>query len=123
MTTKEVAEKLVGFCRKGQYEQAQKELYDSNAISIEPKGAQLEFAQGAEALKAKGEQWEAMVEQLHSAHVSDPIVAENFFSVNMINDVTFKGMGRQTIEEICVYEVNNGKIVKEQFFYSVPPQQ
>jgi hypothetical protein len=26
-------------------------------------------------------------------------------------------MGRSTMEELCVYEVKDGKIVKEQFFY------
>jgi hypothetical protein len=32
-------------------------------------------------------------------------------------DCTMKGMGRQKLEEIAVYEVKDGKIVKEQFFY------
>jgi hypothetical protein len=32
-------------------------------------------------------------------------------------DATYKGMGRQKLEEIAVYEVKNGKVVKEQFFY------
>ena len=35
----------------------------------------------------------------------------------MLLDATFKGMGRQKIEEICVYETKDGKIVKEQFFF------
>jgi len=34
-------------------------------------------------------------------------------------DVTFKDRGRQQMEEVCVYEVNNGKIVNEQFFYTM----
>jgi hypothetical protein len=32
-------------------------------------------------------------------------------------DATFKGGGRTKMDEICVYEVKDGKIVKEQFFY------
>jgi hypothetical protein len=32
-------------------------------------------------------------------------------------DETFKGMGRNKMDEIAVYEVRDGKIVKEQFFY------
>jgi hypothetical protein len=31
--------------------------------------------------------------------------------------VTFKGAGRRMLEEICVYEVNDGKIVREQFYF------
>jgi limonene-1,2-epoxide hydrolase len=32
-------------------------------------------------------------------------------------DVTMKGAGRINMEEIAVYEVKDGKIVKEQFFF------
>jgi len=28
-----------------------------------------------------------------------------------------KGMGRQLLDEVCVYEVKDGKIVHEQFLY------
>jgi hypothetical protein len=31
-------------------------------------------------------------------------------------DVTMKGRGRVKLEEICAYEVKDGKIVSEQFF-------
>jgi len=34
-------------------------------------------------------------------------------------DVTFKDRGRQQMEEVCVFEVENGKIVHEQFFYAM----
>ena len=32
-------------------------------------------------------------------------------------DVTMKGAGRVKMDEIALYEVKDGKIVKEQFFY------
>jgi len=32
-------------------------------------------------------------------------------------DATFKGMGKMVMEEVAVYEVRDGKVVKEQFFY------
>ncbi|MEL6867801.1 MAG: nuclear transport factor 2 family protein [Bacteroidota bacterium] len=122
MTTQEVANQLVNYCRQGQYEKAQEELYADHAVSIEPKGAQgPERTEGIAGIKAKGEQWAAMVEEIHGAEITDPIVAANFFSCAMRNDITFKGQGRMTIEEVCVYEVDNGKIVKEQFFFPVAP--
>jgi hypothetical protein len=37
----------------------------------------------------------------------------------MENDITFNDKGRIQIKEICVYEVQNGKIVREQFFYNL----
>lgn len=123
MTTQEVADQLVNYCRQGQYNEAQSELYSENAVSVEPEGSQWGKAEGLDAIKAKAEQWGSMVEEVHSVTVSDPLVAANFFSVRMSNDVTFKGMGRMTMEEICVYQVEDGKIVKEQFFFPNPPQE
>jgi hypothetical protein len=32
-------------------------------------------------------------------------------------DATMKGVGRTKMDEIALYEVKDGKIVKEQFFY------
>ena len=37
----------------------------------------------------------------------------------MALDVTLEGRGRVTMEELCMYEVDDGKIVAEQFFYSL----
>jgi len=31
-----------------------------------------------------------------------------------------KGQPREKSEEICLYEVKDGKIVREQFFYDMP---
>jgi len=117
MTTQAVANRLVELCRAGKWNEAQDELYAANAVSIEPEGANMPKAEGMEAIKAKGEQWASMVEEVHSGEVSDPIVAGNHFSCTMITEATFKNMGRQKLEEVAVYEVQNGKIVKEQFFY------
>jgi ketosteroid isomerase-like protein len=32
-------------------------------------------------------------------------------------DVTMKGFGRMNMDEVCVFEVKDGKIVSEQFFF------
>jgi hypothetical protein len=58
-----------------------------------------------------------MLEAYHGGTVSDPLVADNFFTVAMTMDATFKGMGRRLDSEICLYEVQDGKIVKEPFFF------
>ncbi|WP_020531515.1 nuclear transport factor 2 family protein [Flexithrix dorotheae] len=121
MNTNEVAQKLVNFCRKGQYTEAQDELYSKDIVSIEPKGTPTERAEGIAAIKAKAEQWSSMVEEVHSNVISDPVIAGNFFSIAMKTEATFKGMGRQTMEEVCVYEVKNGKVVTEQFFFTPAP--
>lgn len=122
MSTKEIANRLVELCRTGQWGAAQKELYADNCVSIEPKGSPAELVEGLEAIIKKGEQFNEMVEKFNSLEVSEPLVAENFFSITMNLDADFKGMGRVVMEEVCVYEVVNGKIVKEQFFFTPQPQ-
>ncbi|MEL6917517.1 MAG: nuclear transport factor 2 family protein [Bacteroidota bacterium] len=118
MTTQEVANKLVGYCRQGEYENAMKELYGPNIVSIEPKGAPMEKVEGFEGVIKKAEFFNNMVEEFHGNEVSEPIVADNFFSCRMKMDATFKEGGRQSMEEICLYQVDNGKIIKEEFFYT-----
>jgi hypothetical protein len=34
-------------------------------------------------------------------------------------DCTIKKRGRQKMAEVCVFEVKNGKIVSEQYFYNM----
>jgi hypothetical protein len=62
-------------------------------------------------------QWYASVEEIHDSKVTEPVVMGNHFSLGMAMDITMKGDGRQSFEEICLYQVEEGKIVKEQYFY------
>ncbi|MEQ9064656.1 MAG: nuclear transport factor 2 family protein [Vicingaceae bacterium] len=119
MTTKEVAERLVGLCREGKNLQAIEELYHDNIVSIEPEGAQNPRVEGKKALIEKEKGFFDSVEKVHSSFTSDPIVAKDHFSVSMGMDITFKGIGRFAIDEIAVYEVKDGKIIREEFFFNM----
>ena len=122
MTTKQVADRLVELCREGQFEAAMQELYSKDIVSIEPDGSPSKECNGIEEVIAKAQQFSEMTEEVHSMEVSDPIVADKFFSCAMKMDVTFKGAPRATMEEVCLYQVGNGKIVREEFFFT-PMQQ
>lgn len=117
MTTQEIANRLVTLCRAEKHPQAQEELYDDAIESIEDIKSGLPSIKGMSAIKEKTKAWDASVEMIHDAYVSDPIVTGNYFVVSMENDITFKERGRVLINELCVYEVKNGKIIREQFFY------
>jgi hypothetical protein len=117
MTTQEIANRLVELCRIGQNVQAYKELFSNDAVAIEPEISPVRETKGLEALLQKAEMFGEMLEAYHGGSVSEPLVAGDFFSVMMSMDVTFKGQARRTESEICVYEVKEGKIVKEQFFF------
>lgn len=120
MTTQEVANRLVELVAQGKYEEAQNELYHTDAISIEPDGPHAsKKGEGLAAIIEKGKGWAEMVEEFHGNTVDGPMVSGNWFTIVLNMDITYKGMPRMHDTEICVYCVENGKIVSEQFFYSV----
>lgn len=116
MTTQEVADKLVGYCREGKYQEAYG-LYADDAVSVEMPGVPNEVTKGIDNILKGYEQWANGIEEMHGGSVGDPVVADNHFVVPMTSDVTMTGVGRFKMEELCVYEVENGKIKKASFFY------
>jgi ketosteroid isomerase-like protein len=118
LTTQQIADRFDELAQTGQWDKIQEELFADDAVSIEPEHSQgMKSAQGREALKEKGKQFTEMVEEMHGGYSHPPQVAGNYFAVAMGMDVTMKGQGRAKMDEIAVYEVKDGKIVKEQFFY------
>jgi hypothetical protein len=118
MTTKEIAKKLKKYCEEGKFEEAQKELFAKDAVSIEPMagGGFDKETRGLDAIIKKGDKWKDMVSATHSMEISEPTIAGNTFSLSMRMDVTTKDRGRQDMTELCVYQVKDGKIISEQFF-------
>jgi ketosteroid isomerase-like protein len=119
MNAQDVANRLVQLCREGKDIDAVNELYDDNIVNIEPESSPMSGKTvSKEAILESTKRWYSSVEQLHDMHISDPIVSDNFFACTMNFDITFKGQDRNTIDELCVYEVKDGKIVTSQFFYT-----
>lgn len=123
MEIQEIAKKLVAHCRNGQWSAAHDELYAKDAISLEPEGAPNQRTEGIEAISKKGEEFDQMVEKMHSIEVSEPLIADRFITLTTTMVADFKGMGKIDMSEVCVYEVKEGKIVTEQFFYTPAPQE
>lgn len=117
MTTKEIAHRLVELCRQGKFEDAQKELYADDVVSIEPyeTPAFAKETKGLPAILDKSKKFMDMVEDFHNMEVSDPIVAGQSFACVMRLDVTMKGQGRMDMSELCIYKVKDGKVVSEEF--------
>ena len=118
MNTQQIAARLTELCSQGRFEAAQKELFAEDAVSIEPRETP-DFPKETRGLRAiieKGHKFEAMVESMHGVSASAPLVTGNAIALALTMDVTMKGRGRVKLEELCAYEVKNGKIVLEQFF-------
>lgn len=122
LTTQEVANRLVSLCREGKFVDAIQELYAPHVVSIEPEGGPgPSRIEGFDKVISKSIEFGKSMEQVHSMVISDPVVADSFFSVGMHMDIDMAGIGRTKMEEVCVYEVKDGKIVRDQFFYSPMP--
>lgn len=120
MNTEEIANQLYGFIKKGEEELAQEALYAEDIVSIEPQGSPNEKVKGIEAVKKKKKEFSETIEKIHSSNVSGPIVSNDHFAISMGMDVSFKDGNRIQLSEICLYKVNKGKIVEEQFFFEIP---
>jgi hypothetical protein len=119
MNTQQIATRLVQLCRENKNIEAINELYSDDIISKEPKGSHRELITGKADVIAKNEEWVNSLQEIHSEEISDPLIADSFFSVSMYFDATYKEHGRMAFTELCVYEVMDGKIVAEEFFYKV----
>jgi hypothetical protein len=118
MTTAELANRLVELCRQAKWEQAQKELFANDAVSIEPFSTPAfeKETKGLDAIIEKGNKFQAMSQELHKVEVTNPIVTGNAIAFKLVMDITMKERARETWEEICLYQAKDGKIISEQFF-------
>lgn len=116
MDTKAVANKWKEMCSQGQNLECVNELYAENVVSKEISG---NVITGRQNVWNKGKEWMDAVENFHSSTISEPLVAGNFFTATMAFDCTYKERGRQVMEEVCVFEVKDGKIASEHYFYNI----
>ncbi len=117
---KEIANKLVKYCNGGDYSKAYQELYSPDIVSIETEDqSEMARLEGMDAVIRKAEWWVDTFE-VHSSVASDPVVADDYFSVKFEMDTTHRPSGqRSKSSEIGVYKVKDGKIKREQFFYGM----
>ena len=118
MTTEEVAVRLYELCSENKFGQAQQELFAEDAESIEPSHTMgIQTVKGLDSIVEKGRQFQNSVEEMHDGWVNEPQVYGNYIAMQMGMDVTMKEYGRSSMNELVVYEVKDGKIIKEQFFF------
>ena len=119
-STSAVADELVSLCRAGKNTDAINALYSPDIVSIESMGNETmpREQKGIDAIRGKN-QWWGENNVVHSATVDGPFVGnDDKFAVYYNYDVTFKPTGkRNNMEEMALYTVKDGKVVREQFFY------
>jgi hypothetical protein len=118
MTTQEVAARFNELAQQEKWFEIQEEFFAENVRSIDPPNSPyLKYAEGKAAVRKKGEEFVKKIRDFHGASTTEPVVAGNHFAVGREMDITVEGFGRIQMKEIMLYEVKNGQIILEQFFY------
>jgi len=119
MSTFEIGKKYVELCQAHQNHVALETLFSADVVSVEAAampGSPAEV-RGLKAVMEKGKQWMDNHE-VHGAKVEGPWPNGDRFVVRFSYDVTNKPSGKRLqMEEAALFTVDNGKIVREEFFY------
>lgn len=121
MSTIDVATKYVELCKKNDHETILSTLFSPDVVSVEagaPPGASAEV-KGVKAVMEKGKKW-MDTHTIHEARVEGPWPNGDRFIVRFTYDVTNKPSGkRMKLDEAALFTVQNDKIVREEFYYSM----
>ena len=114
---------LVEHCRNGTEADGLQTLYAEDCVSVEaakmdPDGMGPVF-EGRDAIKAKHEWWDENTE-VHEFSAEGPFLhGDDRFGIIFEADITMKPSGeRWKFKELGIYSVANGKIVREEFYFT-----
>jgi len=120
MTANEIGQKYVSLCKEQKNEECIDLLFAKDAVSVEAlsQPGMERTARGLEAIHAKGKWWNDN-NTLHKAEVFGPYPHDDRFAVRFLYDFTNKPSGKRvTMDEVALFTVKDGKITREEFFYS-----
>ncbi|MCC6322589.1 MAG: nuclear transport factor 2 family protein [Phycisphaerales bacterium] len=118
-TAAEIGASLVSLYNEGRWEEPERKWFAEDIESIEGSGMGW---RGREAVKGKGEWWYSQNTVLGGS-AEGPYVGASGFSVKFRIEVVEKSSGMKTrMEEVGVYTVKDGKIIREEYMYG-PMQQ
>lgn len=118
----EIGADLVSLFNRGKFDEVERKYWSPKIESIEGAGVNLGW-RGLAAVQAKNAEWYAS-HTFNGASAEGPYVGSSGFAVKFRMDITEKAGGRRFVmEEIGVYTVHNGRIVREEFMYGGKTEQ
>ena len=118
-TPLEIAKDFAALIRAGKSDEVEKKWLAPGIESVEGVGASMAWS-GKKAVLAKYRGWEADHE-IHSMTLEGPWVGATGFALRFGVDATQLSTGQRTqMQEIAVYTVRNGKVVREEFHFALP---
>jgi hypothetical protein len=118
MTVQEIAARFNELAQQEKWFEIQDEFFADNVRSIDPVNSPyFPYAEGKSLVRKKGEDFVKRIEEVHRLYTSEPLISGDHFAVGREKDLTVQGFGRIQINQIMLYEVKDGQIISEQFFY------
>lgn len=118
MTTSEIANKLVLLLREAKFEEVYDTLFDAEKVRhVEPQSEHFADITGVNAIKEKDTIMGENIQEVNSLEVGTATVSKDHIALPYKMTFTMKDGNAVALDEIIVYEVQDGKIVLEQFFY------
>ena len=118
LTTEEVAARFHELAQQEKWFEIQDEFFSDDVRSMDPPNSPyMGYAEGKDAVRKKGEDFVSRIEAFHGASTTAPLVTGNHFVVGREMEITVQPHGRIHLKEIMLYEVKDGQIVLERFFY------
>ncbi len=124
MDTKQIGKTLFDLCNQGKNLDAIDSLYSKDVVSVEAAGGpeMPRESKGIDKIRDKNRWWYDNHE-VHSGKAEGPFPHDDRFALRFVYDVTpkngpMKGK-RFQMDEVGLYTVKNGKIVREEFFYQM----
>ncbi len=119
MTNQEIANRLHVLVKAGEYFTAYDELFHENAVALEPQLAEMGLAEveGLPAIKEKVGTLSQGISEMISREMSAPIVTDSHIAFTNVVKAKMKDGNAFNLSEICLYKLENGKIVSEEFIY------
>lgn len=123
MTLEDIGKALVAHCNAGTEREGLATLYADDAVSVEanpnPQTGSA-VTEGLAGIIGKHDWWDSAMET-HSTKATGPFPhGDDRFAVIFEADATDKESGQRfSMQEVGVYTVADGKIVREEFFYAM----
>lgn len=115
-TIKHLSEKLVNLLLDKKFVIAYQELFTDDAESIDPLDTSGEPLKGLNNLIAKEEKF-LSIAQIRDVTVTETLVFGSYFTFGFRMLFCIENIEKE-LNELCVYRVESGKIISQQFFIS-----
>lgn len=113
----DIGRELVALYNSGQASKFEKKYLAKNIVSCEGVGVGLEWV-GLAAVQAKSAEWMKMHTVLGAA-AEGPFVGSTGFAVKFLTHLKVNATGEEShMQEIGVYTVKDGQVVREEFMYA-----